>query len=316
MNVLLFITTALIWGSTWLGIQYQLGGVSLFWSLAYRFGGAAIILFIYCLATGRSLRLAPKQHGWIALQSLFMFTLCYVLFYSVSSYFVSGIVAILFASIIFWNIINSAVFLKNPMILKTIVGALCGLMGLVCIMWAEILRLENCDFWYLMKGLMLGGIAAACASLGQTASVANARRGIPLIQINAYGYAYATLFLSLYALAIGQPPTFDLSAPYVLSLLYLTVFGTVIAFLSYLTLISRIGSDKGAYVFIFTPLIALSLSSLYEDFSMSGMTVLGLVLVVVGNILVMAKRPQSISFFKLSRLRGDGARIESEDRAA
>lgn len=287
MNIVLFIATALIWGSTWLAIQFQLGVVPPIWSLTYRFGASSLLLLTYCLLRKKSLRFSKEQHAWIALQAFFMFTISYILFYFTSAYFVSGIVAILFASVLFWNMINGLIILGTPLALRTITGSLCGLIGLICIMWAEILRLDSHDFWYLMEGLALGLVAAFCASLGQTISILNSRRGLPLTQINAYGYAYATLFMTIFAALTGTPPTIDLSYAYLGSLCYLTILGTVVAFLCYLTLINRMGADKGGYVFILTPLIALSLSSFYEEFNASNMTFVGLILIVTGNLLIM-----------------------------
>lgn len=293
MNPLLFVITALIWGSTWLAIQFQLGEVMPLWSLTYRFGGASLILIAFCLFTKKNLRFNKIQNAWIALQAILIYSINYVLFYMTSQYFVSGIVAVIFASIIIWNIMNSRIFLKSPLELKTIIGAAAGLGGLLCIMWAEIARLENKDIWYLMEGMLLGCTGAFIASLGQITTIANVRRGLPILQTNALGYGYASIFMALTALFLGHPVSFDFSFPYVSSLLYLSLFGTVIAFISYLTLIDRIGSDKGAYVFILTPIIALLLSSFYEGFPWSSLTIVGLFLIVIGNVLVMLKHQKS-----------------------
>ncbi len=289
MNPLLFFVTALIWGSTWLAIQFQLGQVMPLWSLTYRFGGAAIILIAYCFFTNRNLSFNRQQHAWIALQAFLVYFTNYVLFYMASRYFVSGIVAVIFASIIIWNIINSRLFLKSTIEIKTIIGAIIGLAGLLCIMWAEVTRLENQDFWFLLEGIALGVAGTLSASLGQITTMANVRRGLPILQTNALGYAYGSVFMIVAAILLGHPLDFDFSLTYVSSLLYLSLFGTVIAFLCYLTLIDRIGSDKGAYVFILTPIIALLLSSLYEEMPWSFLTVGGIGLVVIGNILVMLR---------------------------
>lgn len=264
------------------------------WSLTYRFGGAALILITYCLIANKNMRFNSKQHAWIALQACFVYFINYVLFYLASHYFVSGIVAVLFASIIMWNIINGRLFLKSKIVHRTLYGAIIGLAGLLCIMWAEVARLEDKDFWFLLEGIALGCAGALCASFGQITTMANVRRGLPILQTNALGYAYASVFMIIVALIFGHPMTFDFSLSYVSSLLYLSLFGTVIAFLCYLNLIDRIGSDKGAYVFILTPVIALLLSSLYEDLSWSVLTIFGLIFIVIGNVLVMTKSSSGV----------------------
>jgi drug/metabolite transporter (DMT)-like permease len=290
MNLILFLTTTLIWGSTWLAIKFQLGEVLPLWSLIYRFSLAAGLLIGYCLFTRRSLSFNRKQHGWIALQSLFMYFLNYVLFYFASSYFVSGIIATIFATMIVMNIINGRIFLGNPIEIRTVIGAITGMAGLGFIIWAEIVNLEDKDIWFIIEGVALSLGATVSASLGQMVFITNVKRQLPVIQINALGYAYGSFFTLIVALFLGQAPGFDLSWSYVSSLLYLASFGTVIAFLCYLTLADRIGPEKSAYAFVLIPIIAMSLSSLFEDLTWTTYTFLGITLVLAGNILVMVKK--------------------------
>ncbi len=290
MNLILFITTALIWGSTWLAIKLQLGQVLPLWSLVYRFGIAAAILMGYCVIAKHSLSFNRQQHGWIATQAVFTYFLNYMLFYFATDYFVSGIVATLFASIMVINIINGRIFLGNTIELKTILGAVVGMTGLVCIIWAEVVRLEDKDIWYIVEGVALGIGGALSASLGQIAVIFNSKRGLPMIQTNALGYAYGSFFTLIVALVLGQAPGFDPSWTYVSSLFYLASLGTVVAFLCYLTLVTRIGPEKSAYAFVLIPIIAMGLSSIYEDMTWTRNTILGSVLVLIGNVIVMTKK--------------------------
>ena len=64
----LFAIAALIWGSTWLAITFQLGVVEPEVSVVYRFALAAAILFVWCGARGQRLRFQPRTHAWLALQ--------------------------------------------------------------------------------------------------------------------------------------------------------------------------------------------------------------------------------------------------------
>jgi drug/metabolite transporter (DMT)-like permease len=298
MNIILFLTTTLIWGSTWLAIQYQLGGVSPLWSLVYRFALAALMLISYCLIKRLSLSFRGEHHKWIAFQAFFMFFLNYVLFYLASSYFVSGIVATIFAILIVMNIINGRIFLKNSIEMKTVIGAITGMIGLGCVVWSEVVRLEDQDIWVILEGLALSLGATLSASLGQIVFITNVKRGLPVVQINALGYAYGSFFTLLVALVLGHVPTFDWSWMYVSSLFYLASFGTVVAFLAYLTLANRIGPEKSAYAFVLIPIIAMGLSSLFEDLTWTTHTVFGMGLVLLGNVLVMAKKFPRWRFWK------------------
>lgn len=179
----------------------------------------------------------------------------------------------------------------HPIVLRTVAGAIIGLLGLICIIWAEVIRLEDKNFWFIAKGLALCLGGAMCASLGQITSVSNYRYGLPLVQTTAIGYVYGVSFTIALALLLNQAPAFDTAWPYVGSLLYLAFFGTVIAFGCFLTLATRIGPDKAAYAFILLPIIAMGLSSFFETFTWHPSTVLGIACIIVGNLLVLTKEP-------------------------
>ena len=65
------------------------------------------------------------------------------------------------------------------------------------------------------------------------------------------------------------------------------MFGTIVAFGAYLSLIGRIGADKAAYAMVVFPLVALIISTLFEGFVWTPTALLGMGLVVVGNIVVV-----------------------------
>ena len=103
---------------------------------------------------------------------------------------------------------------------------------------------------------------------------------------------YGTVILFAYACFSGSKFSFDPSPSYVLSLLYLALFGSVIAFGCYLTLVGRIGADRAAYCSVLFPIVALCLSAAFEGYGLNVLSALGIVFVLGGNALVLAdKRP-------------------------
>ena len=72
---ILYFTTVLIWGSTWLAIKFQLGDIDPLVSVIYRFGLASMLLFAWCVLARARLRLAPREHFFIALQGACLFGL-------------------------------------------------------------------------------------------------------------------------------------------------------------------------------------------------------------------------------------------------
>jgi len=69
------------------------------------------------------------------------------------------------------------------------------------------------------------------------------------------------------------------------------VFGSIVAFGAYLTLLGRIGAHKAGYAMVTFPVIALILSMLFESLKLDATIVLGTVLVLAGNLLVLKSKP-------------------------
>ena len=139
---------------------------------------------------------------------------------------------------------------------------------------------------------MLALAATYVASLGNMAASRNTRAGLPVVTVNAYGLAYGTIGLAIIAAIRGTPVAFDPHAPYVLSLLYLSLAGTALAFGLYLALIKRIGASRAAYTSVLFPVVALAVSTLFEGYAWSLPAVLGLAVLVAGNALALGRGAQ------------------------
>jgi len=289
----LYLSTVLIWGSTWYAIKFQLGIVEAEVSLVYRFSLAAIILLAFCLWRKKNLRFSVSEHKFMALQGLFLFSSNYLVFYWATELLTSGIVALLFSTVILMNIINSAIFLGKRVNARVIVGAMFGIAGIASVFWSELSIVEsNADSWH---GLWLCLIATLFASVGNILSARNQKNKLPVLQTNAWGMAYGAIFMTLYSLFNGADFNYDTSISYSLSLVYLSVFGSILAFGCYLTLIGRIGADKAAYTAVLFPVIALGISTLFEGYQWSIEALLGFCLVLLGNYLVLTKSSIRIS---------------------
>jgi len=289
-NTLLYLVTVFIWGSTWLAITYQLGVVPPEWSVAYRFFLAAALLFIYSKLRGLQLRFTLREQFFIALQGLLLFSANYILVYYSELYITSGMVSVLFSSIIVFNVFFGALLLRSPVRGRVLLGSLVGISGLALIFWPEMQGVDLQGTRLLGLGLAL--LSALSASLGNIVSARNQQNRLPVIQTNAYGMLYGAILTSVVALLRGAPLAFDGSAGYLGSLFYLALFGSVIAFGSYLTLLGRIGADRAAYVTVLFPVIALLLSALFENLQLDWVQFSGFALVILGNGLVVNWRQQ------------------------
>jgi drug/metabolite transporter (DMT)-like permease len=283
----LYCTTVLVWGSTWLAIKFQLGAVDPLVSVIYRFGLASLLLFAWCVLARARLRLAPREHAFIALQGCCLFGLNYWLVYWAEVYLASGIVAVVFATMVFMNFFNAALFLKRPLVPAVLAGGLIGMVGVALLFWPELGSLGPGDAAW--RGLLLALAATYVASLGSIVATRNAGFGLKVITVNAWGMFYGTALLALAALVTGVEFRFPAGVPYAASLLYLSVFGSIVAFGAYLRLIALIGPERAGYNAMMTPVVALLLSTLFEGYRWTLPAAAGLVLIVLGNAIVLRR---------------------------
>lgn len=287
-NSLLFVIPALIWGSTWYVIKFQLGPVDPLLSVAYRFGLATVLLLLFCWFTKRNLKFSGIEHARIALQGALLFGFNYWLVYQSETYLSSGLVAVGFSTLIFFNIFFGAIFLGSKIDKKIILGAISGLAGTAIIFRSELLTFEGSGNSY--TGLVLLVASVMIASLGNIASAKNSSLKIPVIQSTALGMGYGSLIMFILAIVLGKEFIIDTSPSYLASLAYLTIFGSIIAFSTYLTLISKIGPGKAAYAIVVVPVVAVTISTFLEDFNFTIFTALGMALLLLGNILALYKK--------------------------
>lgn len=283
----LYVSTVLIWGSTWYAITLQLGVVDPVVSVAYRFAIAAAILMAWCVVRGKDMRYLARDHVWMAAQGLFLFSVNYAVFYVATGHVTSGLVAVVFSTIAAWNLLFARLFFKTPVGLRVLSGAALGVFGLSLVFWPEVEALAMHDNAAL--GFALCVIATVLSSLGNMASSRNQQRGLPVLQTNAYGMAYGAAFTVAFALWTGRAFVWDGSIDYLWSVLYLALFGSVLAFGAYLTLLGRIGAGRAAYAAVLFPVVALSMSVVLEGYSFTPLAALGAALVLSGNVLVLAR---------------------------
>lgn len=287
-NLLLYIVTVLIWGSTWLAIEFQLGVVPIEVSLAYRYLIAAAIAFAWCALRGNSLRFDARAHGYFLLLGGFLFGLNYLAAYSAQIYITSALNAIGFSAMLWMNIINARIFMGSRIDAQTYAAAGLGIVGIVVLFWPEVRDVSWSD--QVLIGACLSLTGALLASFGNMVSQAAQRRALPVMPSTAWGMLYGGLLNAGLALAQGKPFNFDPSAGYVVSLLFLAVFGSVVAFGCYLTLLGRIGPERAGYAVIMFPIVALLLSARFEGLTLDAHIFFGVALALLGNIAILTRR--------------------------
>jgi len=221
------------------------------------------------------------------LQGGSLFSINYWLFYLSEINLVSGMAAIIFSTIVVMNILNGKIFLKNRLEIRVIIGAFLGLLGIIFVFWSEVSDFETDSNNILAAFLAL--IATYLASLGNIVSARNHRKGIPLLQANTYGMSYGAIIMLFLSWISGRELSIEFSVEYVSSLVFLSIFASIISFWTYLTLLGRVGVERAAYVFLLAPLVALVISTFAEDYQWSIIAGLGIFLVLVGNFIILKR---------------------------
>ena len=291
MNAILYFIVLLAWGSSWFAISFQLGDVALQVSIAWRFLLASFMLFIWCYARGLKLSFSWRAHSSWLLLGFFLFCVNYICAYFGTFYLASGLVCLIFSTLTLFTVFNGFIFFKKPIRLPILFGAIVGILGLSIIFSNEI---SNTD-WSLESGIVKGFLwmllATFFASIGMLLSGQMQARKMPLVQSNAFSMLYGSLIIVTYVSVSDISFSFSTSYSYVISLIYLSLVASVIGFGVYLKLVGNIGADKASYVNIFTPTIALFLSTLFENYQWSWTGLVGVALIIIGNIIVLYAKP-------------------------
>jgi len=279
---------ALIWGTTWYAIRLQLGSVDPIVSVVYRFTLAAALLFAWCALRGLPLALTRQQHAACFGVGLCTFTVDYACLYLAEARITSAVVAVAYGATAFVNLIVFRWLFGQRAALSAWVAAGCGLLGVGMLSWEEITRAHLDQ--RVIAGLAFSLVAVLTAVLGNACARRAEQAGAPLGAATAWAMAYGAALLSIFVTLSGRAWSFDARATYVLSLLYLTGLGSVVALLLYFGIARRRGYTLAAYVTALTPLIAMLMSSLFEAKSWHALALVGVAFVILGQWLLLRRR--------------------------
>ena len=298
-SAVLYLMTVLIWGSTWLAIEFQIGVVAAEVSLVYRFAIAAILMWVFCLWHGLDMRLSRAHHIFVVVLAACNFGFNYLFLYWAQAYLSSAMTSIAFSTLLIFNIVNTRLFFGKPIAPRIYIGAMFGIVGIGALFWADLREFDLSTGAFLGLGLAL--IGTFLASLGNMISVSNSNKKIGVMQGNAWGMLIGSVLLFFYSLVAGTPFTIDWSVGYITSLMYLSLFGTMIAFACYFALLKEIGPEKASYAIVLFPVVAVVLSTFFEGFVWQPNTVIGFVLVLMGNAIVLTPMQKIVTWLQLKQ---------------
>ena len=287
-NFILFLVTLFCWSPTWYVIKFQLGYVDPLVSVFYRFLIASIIIFIYLIFKKKNLKFSLNYHIWFLFFGICLYSLNYVFFYLSNTYLISAFPAIVFSTVVIMNILGEGFYFKKKPSLKTLLGAIIGMIGIMIIFNDEVFNFSLTNGTHV--GLFLALLGTFCASTGNMVHQRNLNNSFPLLPTIAFAMLYGSLITFIITQIRGTELLFEFTFSYIASLAYLSIVGSIFAFIFYLSLLERVGAGRAGYVGVVMPVLALLISTVFEGLEWQLDLVIGLPILIVGAVLVINQK--------------------------
>jgi drug/metabolite transporter (DMT)-like permease len=259
---------------------------------------ASLLMMVVLLIARRLRKLALKDHIYCVAQGCCVFAFNFYCFYHAAAYISSGLESVIFSMSVLFNAFNGMLFFRQKMSPALIPASILGLVGIVTLFWHDLSA--NHVAPELLKGIGLSMLGTYGFSLGNMISTRHKKHGLDVVSTNTYAMGYGAAVMALLSLAQGASFAIEWTSAYVGSLVYLAVFGSVLGFGMYFSLVGRIGASQAAYSTLLFPLVALTVSTFYEGYQWHTNAVIGLGLILLGN-LVMFYRPRWLSEWKKTK---------------
>ncbi len=289
LNTIIYSFVVVIWGGSFLAIEYQLGLVHESTSIFLRYIAASVILFLVCIILKKPMFSFPlKSHFYFFLIGLFFFSINYLLIYKAQNHLTSGTAAVVFAMCLFFSQINSKIFLGFKLKLKTTVGGIIGIIGIILLFNNSIFS-EQGEYNKLL-GLALMLIASYIVSIATVVTAKINLNKIPILQANSWAMIYGTIINLIILIISNSRITFDPRPSYWISFFYLVIISSIIGFILYFLLVKRIGPEKSSYFAIMSPMVAVLISLVAEDLQVTTTLIGGVFCVLLGNFIAIRNK--------------------------
>jgi drug/metabolite transporter (DMT)-like permease len=278
---ILFLVPVVIWSTTYYAITLQLGSVTTpTYAVALRFSCAAVILFGWLAVRGEPLELSRGSHVWTAASGICAYGISYVLTYVAEETIPSGLVAIAFTLMVFLTPALLRVVHGTAITRLTWLGGTLGVAGVIMCFLPDVISVQPTAAF--VWGMVAMVIAAFVSSVGAVCSMRLNQTGVPVVTYTAWAMAYGALATFVFGVLSGQSLQLDSRLSFWGAFAWLTIAGTIVTFLCYLTLLKREGSARTMYISVLAPVGAVLVSIVLEGLRMQALTVVGIAVALAG----------------------------------
>jgi putative membrane protein PagO len=275
----------LIWGSTWLVIKIGLATVPPLLAAGLRFMLASVILYAILVVRKESLPSGRQFRGLVLFMSLTAFSVPYALVYWGQHLIPSALASILFATYPFFVALFSHVFLPNERMNRLkVLAVILGFAGVYLIFSSEL----SFDVH-----IALGGMAAIVISAFiQAISLVYLKRfgdTFSPISVNFVSMSIGAVLLLTASFAVENYSSVSFTNQALLSIVFLAIFGNVVAFVSYFWLVKHVETVLLSMTSFVTPIIAVVLGAVVLNETLTPRVFSGATLVLCGILAANGK---------------------------
>ena len=286
-----FAIVTLIWGSTWIVIRDQIAVVPAGWSVTYRFVVAGVAMAAWAGVRRESFRIGADGLAFAAAIGLFQFCLNFNFVYRAEAFVTSGLVAVVFAMLLVPNALLARVFLGQRMGRQLLLGSGIAMAG-VALLFVQEARSDPYGPGTALTGIGWTLAAILSASAANVLQATERAKRTPMAATLAVAMLLGAAADACVAWTLSGPPVVEHRWGYWAGIVYLGVFASAIAFPLYFRVLRTIGPAKAAYSSVIVPVIAMLLSTLFEDYRWSLLAVGGALLAGAGLVVALsARRP-------------------------
>lgn len=291
MNIILYFSVVLIWGTTWIAIfmQQQADVVPVPVAVFWRFLLASVVLLLALCLMRRLRTLSRKTHFYCLLQGLCIFGVNFLCFYYAARWINSGLESVIFSMAVLYNAVNSWIFFRQKPPAHFLPALIAGLGGMVIMFWPQLQ--ENHYSMQLIAGIALSALGTLGFSLGNMISLRHKREQQDVLTTTGYAMLYGALLMAVLSMTMGYPLMPSTDIRWISAVSYLAIIGSVCGFGAYFTLLGRIGAAKASWSTLLFPLVALAFSARYEGFVWQPHVITGLLCISLANLIMFIRLP-------------------------
>lgn len=284
---ILYSVLCAIWGTTWVILKKSIiEGTPPIYGVGLRFLLAGLILLIVMIIKGKSIPLSNKALVTYVLFTSMNFVFAYGLSYYAAQFIYSNLSAILWAGFPFIVVLISHFYLNNEKLNPTkVITILIGTIGVILILSQG--KTMGGNHVFLGMGLtIIAVIVAAWPNVYLKKNI----ESIDTLSMNAVCQTCAGIILLSISYFVESQQTMIWSPFNIFAIGYLTLFGTVTAWMIYIWLFNHISMTQIAYIAFPPPVIAFIIGWYFLGETLTPLSILGAVIVIFGAVMVNLKR--------------------------